>query len=128
MAPAFRGRRATVGLVAATVALAHGAACSSAPRTERAPDANGFAGQRVGACSSGRTVDSAYVVRAAAQAIARTERAGMLLPHTYEAVISPGPIEEGVLVRLLVPGQVGGGGLAFVDIESGCAIALKLYE
>jgi len=68
------------------------------------------------------------VVRAAAEAIAGTEGAGILVPHTYEAVVAPGPIEEGVLVRLLVPGQVGGGGLAYVDIESGCAMALKLYE
>lgn len=85
--------------------------------------------QRAGACADGQTMDSAYVVRKAAEAFASDRASIDLVVTWYEAVVAPGPIEEGILVRLLPRRpQAGGGGLVYVDGESGCAIALKAYE
>jgi hypothetical protein len=87
-----------------------------------------FANRRTRACSQGRTVDSVYITRAAAETIdGSSDRLEVL---TYSSVVAPGPIEEGVLVRLVPRGGrvLGLGGLVYVDIESGCAIALKRYE
>jgi hypothetical protein len=51
-------------------------------------------------------------------------RVEVLRPISCEPVVSPASIEEGVLVRLVAraPGMRGGGGLAFVDVESGAPL------
>jgi hypothetical protein len=83
-------------------------------------------GQRPAACSAGRTIDSAYVVGAARGALGGDST---LVALSYDPVTAPGPIEEGVLVRMVSRrSRLGGGGLAFVDGESGCALALRRYE
>ena len=94
-----------------------------------APAGAAFASQRPYDCSAGRLIDSAYVVRAAAEAIAGPEGADALAPYTYESVTAQGLL-EGILVRLAPRARStrGGGGLAFVDVESGCAVALRRYE
>lgn len=127
MAPKVRHLCAAAGLWFASIALA--VACRAAPQSTLGSE-GGTAGRRVGECSAGRTIDSAYVVRAAAEAIGGADGAPRLRPVTFERVVAPGPIEEGVLVRLApqAAAQLGGGGLAFVEVESGCAVALKRYE
>src|SRR5688500_16049056 len=88
-----------------------------------------FARKRAGACASMDKMDSAYVVRAAAEAFGARGPAA-LEPTSFEPLVAPGPINEGVLVRLRPRNRnvIGGGGLAFVDEESGCAIVLRRYE
>jgi hypothetical protein len=70
------------------------------------------------------------VIRVAAEALSGPGGAATLEPISYEAVIAPSSIEEGVLVRLVTRarGMRGGGGLVFVDVESGCALPLRVYE
>ena len=127
MASTVRRLCAAAGFGVAAVALV--VACQAAPQSTL-PPGDGTVGRRVGECSAGRSIDSAYVVRAAAEAVGGADGAATLRPVTFEPVVAPGPIEEGILVRLAprASGQLGGGGLAFVDGESGCAVALKLYE
>jgi hypothetical protein len=73
MASTFGWRRAMAGLVAATMVLGVAGACHPAAKPEF-----WTAGRRVGACSAGRTVDSLYVVRAAAEALSAPGAAGTL--------------------------------------------------
>ncbi len=99
------------------------------PPTTKADTTRPFSRQRAMACSGTADFDSAYVVRVAAEAFAGPAGLEVLQPLEYQAVVSKYGTEEGLLVRL-VPraSQAGGGGLAYVDAESGCAIALKSYE
>jgi hypothetical protein len=117
-----------VGLLSLALAAAFTLGCRGGSHRQRGPERTAFAAQRPGACSSGRSIDSAYVVSVAVEALPLPTGAGTLRPISYEAVVSPGGIEEGILVRLVAPGRVGGGGLAFVDSESGWALALRIYE
>lgn len=115
--------------LAMVIGLGLAVACS---RRAPAPLAVGgdesFAGRRAEECSKGRLIDSAYVVRVAAEAFG-PDGPRELKPIGYQPVTAPGSPEEGVLVRLVpVAPTLGGGGLVFVDIESGCAIALRRYE
>lgn len=77
---------------------------------------------------AGATLDSAEAVRRAAHAL---ESPGVLLrPRTIQAVRDEG-IEIGLLVSLAVaqpPNVAGGGGMVWVDLESGCALVLRRYE
>jgi hypothetical protein len=131
MARSFWQHCMAVCLVAEVGALGLLGACRPAPDAESSAQAGGgTAGRRVGACSAGRAVDSAYVVRVATEVFSAHGEAANLRTLSYEAVRAPGPIEEGILVRLVPRGsrQMGGGGLVFVELESGCAVPLKLYE
>ena len=88
-----------------------------------------FSRQGAGACSNGQTIDSAFIARKATEVFTSGHVSIDLAVHSYEPVGSAG-VEEGVLVRLIPRGgrQLGGGGLAYVDVQSGCAIALRSYE
>ena len=120
------------GLGFVTVAAAAGllGACRAGSSPQPGSGAVPFTAQRPAACSSGRLIDSSYVVQVAAEVVAVEGGAATLRPISYEAIVAPGEIEEGILVRLgsRQPGMRGGGGLAFVDTESGCALALRVYE
>ena len=76
----------------------------------------------------GTTVDSAFVVEQARRALSRPGE--MLAPRLIQPVRDQS-IELGLLVSLDVvnpPTVVGGGGLVWIDLESGCAIVLRRYE
>ncbi len=77
---------------------------------------------------AGATLDSAEAVRRAAHAL---EGPGIILrPRTIQAVRDEG-IEIGLLVGLAVaqpPNVAGGGGMVWVDLETGCALVLRRYE
>jgi hypothetical protein len=109
------------------IALAAALGCGDKSRAAtHGRTAAGQGGQRPAACSAGRTIDSVYVVGAARGALGGDST---LVALSYDRVTAPGPTEEGVLVRMVSRGsRLGGGGLAFVDGESGCALALRLYE
>lgn len=70
-------------------------------------------------------VDSAFAVRAASSVLQEKDSLGPFKPTKITA------LEEGYVVSLVVaktPPPLGGGGLVWVDGESGCAIILRLYE
>ena len=114
-------------ILAAVFALGAALGCTNESRAvAQTRRTAGQVAQRPAACSAGRTIDSAYVISAARAALGGDSTLAVL---SYEAVVAPGPIEEGILVRMVSGGsRRGGGGLAFVDVESGCARALRLYE
>ena len=133
--------RSTDILAALMAAVLAGACSPESPPARRPADSgsfassplndadSGFARKRAGACASMDKMDSAYVVRAAAEAFGPHGPAS-LEPMSFEPVVAPGPINEGILVRLRPRNRsvIGGGGLAFVEEESGCAIVLRRYE
>ena len=117
-----------IRLLTASVLVGQAVGCRAAPPSERPSGATPFTAQRPAACSWGRNIDSAYVVGVAAEALSPGGLAD-LRPVAYEAIVADGPIEEGILVRLAPHApRLGGGGLVFVDAESGCALALRVYE
>lgn len=70
-------------------------------------------------------VDTAFAVRAASQALQARDSLGPFKPAKITAM------EEGFVVSLVIarePAPVGGGGLVWVDTETGCAVVLRLYE
>ena len=73
-------------------------------------------------------VDSSFAIRQAKAALAMP---GMTLePRLIQPVRDEG-IELGLLISLAVTqprNTVGGGGLVWVDVETGCAIVLRRYE
>ena len=86
-----------------------------------------------GSCiSPGHTLDSAFVVRQAIGALSDSvsKRQGFEFKVGQFQVIKTGILEQGIIVSLVVarPPVVGGGGLVWVDIETGCAIVLRHYE
>lgn len=78
--------------------------------------------------AAGTTVDSAFVVEQARRALSRSGET--LAPRLIQPVRDQS-IELGLLVSFAVadpPNVVGGGGMVWVDLESGCAIVLRRYE
>jgi hypothetical protein len=76
---------------------------------------------------AGRTIDSSFVAEQARSLLSRPGYS--LRVDSFQTVSSRG-VELGVLVSLVSsePPVAGGGGLAWVDIETGCAIVLRRYE
>jgi hypothetical protein len=75
--------------------------------------------------STSVTIDSSFAVRAASAALQAQDSLGPFKPAKIRA------FEEGFLVSLVVakePPTLGGGGLVWVDGDSGCAVILRLYE
>jgi hypothetical protein len=74
--------------------------------------------------TTGRTIDSAFAVDQARTAFQTDTARFVLAPSTIDRV------KEGLLVRLVVTEPRGtlGGGLVWVDTETGCAIVLIRYE
>lgn len=75
-----------------------------------------------------QNVDSSFVLAQARRALSPAGRE--LVPTMVQPVQDQG-IELGVLVSLIIAGPnapVGGGGLVWVDIDSGCPIVLRRYE
>lgn len=82
-------------------------------------------GQNSDSCSrAGPPVDSARAVKQARDALKSSESVRVLDPKSIEH------LNEGYLVRMTVtsPPTLGGGGLVWVDGESGCAVVLTRYE
>lgn len=76
----------------------------------------------------GAAVDSIFAVEQARRALAQP--GVTLAPRQIQPVRDQG-IELGLLISLAVTeprNLVGGGGLVWVDLESGCAIVLRRYE
>ena len=74
-----------------------------------------------------RTVDSATAVQQARRAIAG---ANQQLDPTSIQIVSDHGIEVGLVISMIVtvPPAIGGGGLVWIDTETGCAIVLRRYE
>ncbi len=73
----------------------------------------------------GAQIDSAFAVRKAAEKLEAQDSLGPYKVTKFTA------LDEGYVVSLVVvrePPPVGGGGLVWVDTETGCAIVLRLYE
>jgi hypothetical protein len=73
----------------------------------------------------GVAVDSAFAVQQASRKLQTPHHTWTFAPQSVQAV------PEGFLVRMLVQeprGLMGGGGLVWVDGETGCAIVLIRYE
>jgi hypothetical protein len=78
--------------------------------------------------ASGSSVDSTFATEQALRAMAPSELT--LAPRLVQPVRDQG-IELGLLISLTVTeprNTVGGGGLVWIDLESGCAIVLRRYE
>lgn len=95
----------------------------------RSGDAGRTESARTGRCASpGVNLDSAFAVGEARRILSQP---GMTLePNNIQPVRAEG-IELGLLISLRVaapPNLVGGGGLVWVDLETGCAIVLRRYE
>lgn len=100
-------------------AIAAGA-CASTGRPAPVPAARTASWCR----EPGRGVDSAFAVERARDALA-PQPPFILAPHSMDRV------PEGLLVRMVVAepvGTRGGGGLVWVDAETGCAVVLIRYE
>ena len=96
------------------------AAEDSPPSTKQPAD------QRCTAAGGG--VDSTFAIEQARRAL--SQPGVTLAPRLIQPVRDQG-IELGLLISLAVTeprNVVGGGGLAWVDLESGCAIVLRRYE
>jgi len=80
---------------------------------EHRPDSTFFARQAIGALS-----DSV------------TRRLGFELKVNDYQIIKTSTLEQGVIVSVVVarPPVLGGGGLVWVDLETGCPIVLRRYE
>lgn len=111
--------RSSLGLFLTLAALN---ACGSLPhgRTGAAP-----AGQSC--IEAGRQVDSSFAVAQARRAVSQP---GFSLEVSSLQAIRDQGVELGLLISLVAdqPPVVGGGGLVWVDIETGCAIVLRRYE
>jgi hypothetical protein len=73
----------------------------------------------------GRSIDSAFAVDQARSALAASSPGLTFSPSSVER------IKEGLLFRMVVsqpPSTRGGGGLVFVNAETGCATVLIRYE
>jgi hypothetical protein len=82
--------------------------------------------------SPGHTLDSTFAARQAIGALSDSvsKRQSFLFKVDQFQVIKTGTLEQGIIVSLVVarPPVVGGGGLVWVDLETGCAIVLRRYE
>lgn len=112
----------TIALVLAGMSLAYG--CT---RRESRGDAAAVAPE--GRCvSAGQVIDSTFLRAQAVRAMSRTGRG--LQVEAVQPVQIQG-LELGVLVSLVPPPApnmpAGGGGLVWVDSETGCAMVLKHY-
>jgi hypothetical protein len=81
----------------------------------------------------GRQIDSVFIVEQAARALVAgtTTHPVQLSPDTILHVYSRHGIHEGAIVRLLLTkpqSMRGGGGLVWVDMETGCPTVLRRYE
>lgn len=77
---------------------------------------------------SGRTIDSAFAVEQARKAIAQD---GFTFSPRFVQPVRDQGIELGLLISLALVeprNTVGGGGLVWVDVETGCATVLRRYE
>ena len=75
--------------------------------------------------STTTTIDSSCAVRVASAELAKQDSLGPYKPASVRA------LDEGFVVSLVVakePPPLGGGGLVWVDAETGCAVVLRLYE
>jgi hypothetical protein len=73
----------------------------------------------------GRNLDSVFAVDQAGGALKEPGKARVFRPVFIDRV------KEGLLIRMVVaqpPGFLGGGGLVWIDAETGCAIVLIRYE
>ncbi len=81
--------------------------------------------------SRGEVVDSAFMANAALRLLGSGEHGTRLKVEMFEFVPHAAPQPVGAVVSLVVDSQqppLGGGGLVWVDAETGCAIHLKTYE
>lgn len=108
-----------VGLLIATIMLG---SCRTLGKPELASPA-----VSAGRCApAGQTIDSSFVVEQARSVLSRPEYTLRL--DSFQPVRASG-IEVGVLISLMPPPTVvGGGGLVWVDVETGCPIVLRRYE
>lgn len=77
---------------------------------------------------SGQAVDSAYTIDVARRLL---DEPRMVLEPVSIQIIRGQGIEEGLVISMVVvvpPTTVKGGGLVWVDIETGCGIVLRRYE
>lgn len=75
--------------------------------------------------SSSTTIDSSFAERSAGTELAKQDT------HGPFKLASMRRVEEGYLVSLVTakePPPLGGGGLLWVDAETGCVVVLRLYE
>lgn len=77
--------------------------------------------------SSGQAVDSSFAVEQARRAVSQP---GLTLKVDAIQVIRGQSGELGLIISLVAaqPPVVGGGGLVWVDLETGCPIVLRRYE
>ena len=99
-------------------------ACAQQRSSESAPTPS----RALSCAPPGRTIDSVFAVEQARGVLAQP---GVTLePRSIQPIRDQG-IELGLLIGLAV-GQprnvVGGGGLVWVDVETGCPIVLRRYE
>src|SRR5574342_267193 len=77
----------------------------------------------------GHAPDSSFIVRQAIAVLSDsvTKRAGFVLKVADYQVIKTESLEQGVIVSVVVssPSVLGGGGLVWVDVETGCPILLR---
>jgi hypothetical protein len=76
----------------------------------------------------GAGIDSSFAVAQARKALSRP--GVTLAPRLIQTVRDEG-IELGLLISLVStnpPSAVGGGGMVWVDLDTGCAIVLRRYE
>lgn len=110
-------------VLAAVIAIS---ACVSAGRS--VPASAGAPARRCAA--TGRAIDSALIVEQARAALAKGSDL-RLSPDSVIHIHSRQSLYEGTIVRMLVSDPQstrGGGGLVWVDGETGCAIVLLHYE
>lgn len=113
----------SVGIVSS---ILMGSACQTQPKTVQGSAPPTSVSQKCTAV--GRGVDSTFAVDQARRALAST--GVTLAPRLIQPVRDQG-IDLGLLISLAVtvpPNVVGGGGLVWVDLESGCAVVLRRYE
>jgi len=78
--------------------------------------------------ATGTTIDSTFLVTQARRALAQP---GLALEVSSYRWIRENGVELGLVISLVAgrqPAVVGGGGLVWVDVETGCPIVLRRYE
>jgi hypothetical protein len=108
-------------LVVLGAVLAGLGACTAARCADASP-----ATQAHGCAPPGRTIDSAFVASQALRTVAGN--GGVLRVALFQGIQAHG-VEVGILVSVVrSDATVGGGGLVWVDSETGCAILLRRNE
>jgi len=112
------GGVARIGLAGALAACALGSSSGNAQRLVATRTC----------LSQGRSLDSALAVSQASSVL--SHKGVTLAPRALQAISDNG-VEVGVIIALRVTdpaGMIGGGGLVWVDTETGCPILLRRYE